>query len=375
MTDKLNAFDSHHVMTDVDRQSTKTIRTLFIGGIPLKSTPTDIEEYLTKFDDVESVVLPPDKRTGLLKGYAKAVLQSVAGVERIISHGEHSIGGLVIGVSRWTSTDEYLVRKKDISSRKVYVKFKARIGVEAILKYFEKYGNVEQFDVKRNPLNGRFRDFGYITYQHAKSANAAIKDHIHIVNGEKVKCELSKPTTKDDPEGPHADFRESHNEIDFFRKDVPFNKNRIDEKAESSFLKHEEPYYSLAEDLWRQIEQKKNSIQTQMSSKAPILPPRLGEKNPNYLLDSTSSPYSPTNEYGEVKVNQTSEHSNKSQCRSDRQSSQIKKEPPMMPPTKRQYFNYWHHKVIKNHDLPGNLQFKVKLPSAIRSTRTRVTGR
>jgi RNA recognition motif-containing protein len=180
----------------LERLSNRLKRTVFVGGIPLKSTPKDIEDYMSQFDDVESVQLPKNKLSGQLKGYAKVTMGSVAGVERLLGYPHHCISGLNVGVSRWTTTDDYLVRKKDISSRKVYVKFKARIGVDNVIAYFSQFGAIEQFDVKRNPYTGRFRDFGYMTFEHERSAKHVIDQGLHTINGEVVRCELSKPNLK-----------------------------------------------------------------------------------------------------------------------------------------------------------------------------------
>lgn len=182
--------------TALDRLSSRLQRTVFVGGIPLKSSPADIEAYLSTFDIVEAVMLPKNKLTGQLRGYAKATMRTLEGVERLLNFPHHCISGLNVGVSRWTTTDDYLVRKKDISSRKVYVKFKARIGVDNVIAYFSTFGVIEQFDIKRNPFTGRFRDFGYLTYEDQRSAREVIDLGLHTIGGEVVRCELSKPNLK-----------------------------------------------------------------------------------------------------------------------------------------------------------------------------------
>lgn len=356
--------DSHS--NSLDKLSNKLCRTIFIGGIPIKSTTGDIEEYLSQFDEVESVLLPKNRLSGQLKGYARATLRTVEGVERLLSSPHHSIRGLNVGVSRWTTTDEYLVKKKDISSRKVYVKFKARIGVDNVLTYFSRFGPIEQFDVKRNPFTGRFRDFGYITFETESSAKAAISPSVHTISGEEVRCELSKPNQrKYEDSSAKVHFEEgkdySNAPEGFFRKQL--NNKLLSTKTDENA--HDSQNNGLGNSYIHKMLETSSSKRYYEDAQSYEV---QGGFDRELDCDSLSSPQEQhqlhdelKNEFEKYSKILKKEHGRNPQ--GSKANSSLDKDINFYTPTSRHYFKQNHENRQMNHYIPGNLQFKVKLPT------------
>lgn len=362
MAEKVNSnFDAH--TNALDDQPSKLARTVFIGGIPLKSTTQDIEDFLTHFDEVETIMLPKNKLGGQLKGYAKAVMKSQEGVERLMSVSKHSINGLSVGVSLWTTTDEYLVKKKDISSRKVYVKFKARIGVDNVAAYFSYYGVVEQFDVKRNPYTGRFRDFGYITFESETSAKAVLTPGVHTINGEIVRCEMSKPNSKHKQAHPDTGLLEDISPFSNQSKGPLRKQNNKNSEINTQDKFHAMPNLSQAGPTTKQ----KNS---KIFSKEFYVNPANASLDGGFHTENNpdSNPfYSPENKKKQKNTKKAPEYSKIEDSdpaflprREPYESSEFI-ECSYFKPTSRHYLKNAHHKRDLNHFKADNLQFKVRV--------------
>ena len=334
------------------------LRTVFIGGISLKSTPQDIIDYASLFDDVDSVVLPQSTKTQHLKGYAKVTMKTFEGAQRILSVSNHTIGGLTVGVSKWTTNDEYLKTKEELSSRKVYVKFKERVGVKNVETYFAKFGRIQQFDVKRHPLTGRFRDFSYIIYEQADSARAASANLIHTINNEAVRCEPCKPNIKDPKLQPQEEGQ-----------DQP-----VQEIENPSLLQDVALGGNLQAHLIKEHNSREGSSHQNFTfSGKPLQNSILGKSSPiasdlNQIQIKSES----TDKYGTLKTSAPPLKSAKfpkdaergRTCQPNRFETFFERNPEFQRPTSKQYFEHFRPSINANHSLSGNLQFVVLWPNS-----------
>lgn len=171
-------------------------RTVFMGGIPLVSTEASLKEYLSKYDGVLKIDMPRYADTGVLKGYARAVLATTAGVERVIADHPHTIGGLEVGILKWQDPDSYLKKKNSETKRKVYVRIPPSITEDDLSKYFKSIGEIESLSIKTQPVTNYKRNFCYITFATVESAKLAVTLSPHKVRGRDLFCEPSiRPNT------------------------------------------------------------------------------------------------------------------------------------------------------------------------------------
>lgn len=187
----------HHSLTAQHGNALEKVkaskRTIFLGGIPLQARAKDILNYLASFDVVESLRLPKDPATGRLKGFAKAVLASVEGAERISFEPNHYILGLKVGISQWKDSLHYVKEKKGESRRKVYVKYPRGLSPTLLFHYFSQFGDIENVDHKRNPQTNKQRFFCYVTFTSQDAAQMVLQNKEHLIAEYLVTCELSKP--------------------------------------------------------------------------------------------------------------------------------------------------------------------------------------
>ena len=284
----------------------------------------------------------------------------MADVDHVLAIQNHTVGGLNVGISKWFTRDEYLVKKEDVSSRKVYVKFKARIGVDNVLAYFRQFGEIEQFDVKCNPHNGRFRDFGYITYMSPISAQSAICYQIHTIKDEEVKAELCKPNIKTPHDYRHTEQeevgvigQEYHSNIDVLDEINALIQNLSDHDEttiKKSLLKKE---VDLSETQFRTTSshfqsdiqgREENLFKKKLNAEETLKLPKTFKndvKEVVYSRETSQVPPRPT-EYKKPNIRKF-------------------KDPPLEKPCSKAYFETWAQFIKSNHALNGNLRFKVKL--------------
>lgn len=166
---------------------------VFLGGIPLTSTFESVKRFLEQCDEVKNLVLPRDKLSGKLKGYARALLATNEGIERLMSLPSPRIDGLLIGVSKWKSQSEYLNSKDLQGERKIFVKFPAGTREEVLWEHFSTFGQVVDIDVKTDPSTNRGRNFCYVLFEDQQAAKESVSKQRHRVNGKIYRCEMSKP--------------------------------------------------------------------------------------------------------------------------------------------------------------------------------------
>ena len=181
-------------MESKDAIESKERRTVFLGGIPLDATRYELIEYLSHFDKVIRVDIAKDKNTKIFKGYCKAVLETEAGVKRLISYPNHMIRGLHIGIKLWTNKMDYLKSKDEISKRKLFVRHHHHYKAADLYQHFSQFGRVENIDSKTEHFTNKHRNFSYVIFSSEQEALNAIA----IANVEEksnyIYCEFTTPS-------------------------------------------------------------------------------------------------------------------------------------------------------------------------------------
>ncbi len=177
----------------------KSARTVFIGGISLRSTYQELHDYLSQFGTIDTLTVPRDKNTKLLKGYAKALMRYPEDALKLTVQKYHHIGGLDVGINMWQAQGQYLQVKENCDHRKVYVKFKSGVAEDSIREHFRKFGPIEQLTLKFSALTNKSRNFCYILYYEESSARKATDQRFHTVDGVELICEMSRSTTDEHP--------------------------------------------------------------------------------------------------------------------------------------------------------------------------------
>lgn len=218
-------------------------RTIFVGGIPLSSTLQQVKDYLSTFDKVQHIQLPRHRDSGILKGYAKAVLATSEGVQRVVSLPFHRIGGLKVGIMQWTNKHSYLKKKDQEGERKVHVRITYAHREKDLLRYFRTYGEVEDLSIRTYPGTTISRNFCYVTFESVEGAKLVLKNSPHLISNDYVYCELSiRPINKNQPENANYSRNNSANEATEYGLDhlhkykKQFNEKRLQKSEYSDLL-------------------------------------------------------------------------------------------------------------------------------------------
>lgn len=179
---------------ETDRTSKISKRTVFLGGIPIDSTKNEVLAYLEQFDCVQKLDIPKDKSTKILKGYAKAVLKTSEGVDRLLAQPFHFLKKLQVSVKRWTNKKDYLRQKDKVSRRKLFVRFHPIYDCEGLLEHFSCFGTIENLDTKTDPLTNLDRFIAYVTFSTEEEAAKAAKYGIITDRERYIYCEITTPS-------------------------------------------------------------------------------------------------------------------------------------------------------------------------------------
>lgn len=147
--------------------------------------------------------MPRYSDSGVLKGYAKAVLATTEGVDRVVAQNPHCIGGLEVGILKWQSPNTYLRKKNQENKRKVYVRIPFQMTEESLYRHFSRVDEVEYISIKTQPVTNQRRNFCYILFKTKNGADQAVQQNPHVINKNKLFCE---PSIRPDHETRHSNM-------------------------------------------------------------------------------------------------------------------------------------------------------------------------
>jgi RNA recognition motif-containing protein len=165
---------------------------IFIGGLPSSCDWQSVYNYLQQFGEIKSLLVPRYKRTGRIKGYAKARFAKQESLDIVLAEPQHIIGGLRVGIFLWKSKAEYAPVMDELRARMVHVKYEFEFSEKQLREYFTRFGPVQLIEMPYNPITKELRNFSYIVFGAAKSAFlvAQIRNHFHL--GQTLVCEMSR---------------------------------------------------------------------------------------------------------------------------------------------------------------------------------------
>lgn len=244
------------------QQESRESRTIFVGGIPVDMQAADLSDYLSKFDRVEKLQVPVDRCRGVFKGYAKAVLATALGVEKIVSHIQHILGGLKDGILRWQSRESFIESKDELMRRKVHVRLPDEYTWQDLHGYFSQFEGLEEVIVKNHPITKRPRNFCYILFTSKVNAQRVVDLSPHTVNDLQLECNISLVPQKHKKENKLKDEESSERIKSKYMEEFysGFSTYKLHDKEERNikddnlqFRKMEKPF-KLRPDISWQIE-------------------------------------------------------------------------------------------------------------------------
>lgn len=170
---------------------------VFLGGLPLTLTRSELLSYLEQFGLVEKLILPFNPETGLLKGHGKAIFTSKQGRDNVLFQKNHTLNGVNFGITPWIEPAHYFLVKNQESRRKLFVKHKSKHKEADLVNYFEQFGQVVRFDMRKNHNTNKTRNFAFVYFSDEAAVAKVLALESHMVQDLPLECRPCEPSLKE----------------------------------------------------------------------------------------------------------------------------------------------------------------------------------
>lgn len=164
-------------------------------GIPWDVDTDGLREYMSKFGELEDCIVMKERGSGRSRGFGYVTFTSVEDAKEALS-SEHRLGNRVLEVKVATPKEEMMKS----SSKKITRIFVARIApsvTEANFRsHFEKYGEITDLYMPKDPTTKSHRGIGFITFATAESVDNLMND-THELGGSTVVVDRATPKEED----------------------------------------------------------------------------------------------------------------------------------------------------------------------------------
>lgn len=178
--------DQLHHASDQTPTTASLPTTLFIGGIPRKASQAEVKRYLTGYGPLAKFSMPYSKYAPGHNGYCKVVFADLSVSVLFLTKNDHVIRNTSVGVSIWVKREEFTTHKEQPSENKIFFKFKNSLTESEVKNFFEQYGSVESVSIKLNRVTDRIRDFGFVVFDSAITANKILAMNTEFLVNNKI---------------------------------------------------------------------------------------------------------------------------------------------------------------------------------------------
>lgn len=162
---------------------------IFLGGIPLHYSESDVLAYLLQFGPVRWLQIEKDPSGWQSLGYAHAIMEWVPGHQRVLQARYHTMGGIKVEIMPLQTNSGFIKKKEQEVQRKVFVKrLNKQTDDDALYQYFIQFGDIEKAEVRRDHKNKCSRGIAYVLFRSKQSAEKVLETKNHVLDGEKIKC-------------------------------------------------------------------------------------------------------------------------------------------------------------------------------------------
>ncbi|KAL9261170.1 Heterogeneous nuclear ribonucleoprotein 1-like protein [Drosera capensis] len=177
-------------------KSNTTEKKLVVLGIPWDVDSDGLKEYMSRFGEIEDCIVMKERATGRSRGFGYVTFASVEVAKKALS-SEHTLGNRPLEVKVATPKEEMM----RTSTKKVTRIFVARIPQSvtenAFRSHFEKYGEIVDLYMPKDPAGKAHRGIGFITFDNAESVDNLISDS-HELGGTTVVVDRATPKQEEE---------------------------------------------------------------------------------------------------------------------------------------------------------------------------------
>lgn len=155
-------------------------RKLFVGGIGRNITDKELGEYFGKYGEVESITIKNDPFTGQSRGFAFVVFSNSKTIDDLLAVGDHYIGNKKVDPKK-------VIKKQQPLKCKIFVGgLTPEITDVDVKDYFNKYGNIIEFQAPFDKIKNQRKGFCFITFDSKDVVNDILKSPKQVIKGKEV---------------------------------------------------------------------------------------------------------------------------------------------------------------------------------------------
>lgn len=142
---------------------------LVVLGIPWDVDTDGLKEYMSKFGDLEDCIVMKERSSGRSRGFGYVTFATVEDAKNALS-SEHSLGNRMLEVKIATPKEEMRSSLKKVT-RIFVARIAPSVTEDTFRSYFEKYGEITDLYMPKDPRNKTHRGIGFITFANAESVD------------------------------------------------------------------------------------------------------------------------------------------------------------------------------------------------------------
>ncbi|KAI3841712.1 hypothetical protein MKX03_006856 [Papaver bracteatum] len=166
---------------------------LVVLGIPWDVDTEGLRDYMSKFGELEDVIVMKERSTGRSRGFGYVTFAEVEDAKNALE-SEHFLGNRILEVKIATPKEEMRAPSKKVT--RIFVARIPQTVTEAIFRsYFETYGEITDIYMPKDQGSKAHRGIGFITYETADSVDTLMSE-THELEGSTIVVDRATP--KDD---------------------------------------------------------------------------------------------------------------------------------------------------------------------------------
>eukprot|EP00252_Welwitschia_mirabilis_P004766 TRINITY_DN15069_c0_g1_i1.p1 TRINITY_DN15069_c0_g1~~TRINITY_DN15069_c0_g1_i1.p1 ORF type:complete len:401 (+),score=103.54 TRINITY_DN15069_c0_g1_i1:205-1407(+) len=170
--------------------TTEREKKLVVLGIPWDVDTDGLEDYMSKFGEIDDVIVLKDRATGRSRGFGYVTFSSVEDAKKALE-AEHVLNGRSLEVKVATPKEEMKAPSKKIT-RIFVARIPSSVTEDTFRKYFEEYGKIEDLYMPKEKGSGGHRGIGFITFEKSESVDKLMSE-THVLGGATIAIDRATP--------------------------------------------------------------------------------------------------------------------------------------------------------------------------------------
>ncbi|XP_073039504.1 uncharacterized protein [Primulina eburnea] len=169
-------------------------RKLVVLGVPWDVDTEGLREYMSKFGDLEDCIVMKERSTGRSRGFGYVTFAAIEDAKAALT-SEHFLGNRVLEVKIATPKEEMRAPSKKVT-RIFVARILPSVTEAAFRSHFEKYGDITDLYMPKDPNTKGHRGIGFITFSVADAVDDLMAD-THELGGSTVVVDRATPKEDD----------------------------------------------------------------------------------------------------------------------------------------------------------------------------------